>query len=49
MSRPSTPEEVLARYWGYPSFRSRQREIIQSVLDGRDTLGLLPTLSLIHI
>lgn len=43
MSRPSTPEEVLARYWGYPSFRSRQREIIQSVLDGRDTLGLLPT------
>lgn len=43
MSRPSTPEEVLARYWGYPSFRSRQREIIQSVLDGHDTLGLLPT------
>ena len=38
-----TPEDILERYWGYPSFRSRQREIIGSVLDGHDTLGLLPT------
>lgn len=38
-----SPEDILSRYWGYPSFRSRQREIIGSVLDGHDTLGLLPT------
>lgn len=38
-----SPEEVLQRYWGYSSFRERQRDIIESVLDGRDTLGLLPT------
>lgn len=38
-----TPEEILERYWGYTSFRPRQREIIDCVLAGRDTLGLLPT------
>lgn len=38
-----TPEEVLARYWGYTSFRPLQREIISSVLEGKDTLALLPT------
>lgn len=38
-----TPEEVLKRYWRYDAFRPCQREIIQSVLDGHDTLGLLPT------
>lgn len=39
----STPEEILSRYWGYPAFRACQREIIGSVLSGRDTIGLLPT------
>lgn len=34
---------ILGRYWGYGSFRPMQREIIESVLAGRDTLGLLPT------
>lgn len=35
--------DVLRRYWGYDSFRPLQHEIIESVLKGRDTLGLLPT------
>ena len=43
MPRPSTPREVLSHYWGYDDFRPMQAEIIDSVLAGRDTLGLLPT------
>lgn len=35
--------EILKRYWGYEQFRPLQEEIIQSVMDGRDTLALLPT------
>ena len=42
-SLPATPAECLKRYWGYDSFRSRQEEIINSVLEGRDTLAILPT------
>ena len=38
-----SPEEVLERYWGYSTFRPLQREIVQAALDGRDTLGLMPT------
>lgn len=38
-----TPEDVLKKYWGYNAFRPMQRDIIQSVLDGVDTLALLPT------
>lgn len=34
---------ILSRHWGYDSFRPCQEEIIRSVLDGRDTIGLLPT------
>lgn len=35
--------ETLRSHWGYDSFRPGQEEIIDSVLDGRDTMGLLPT------
>ena len=38
-----TPQEVLHRYWHYTAFRPLQAEIIDSVLAGHDTLGLLPT------
>ena len=34
---------VLRKYWGYDSFREQQEEIIESVLNNNDTLGLLPT------
>ena len=34
---------ILSRYWGYPSFRPLQEEIVDSVMDGKDTLALLPT------
>ena len=37
------PELVLKTVFGYDSFRSNQRKIIQSVLDGKDTLAIMPT------
>ena len=36
-------ESILERWWGYKEFRPMQREIIESVLQGRDTLALMPT------
>lgn len=39
----SKPAEILLKYWGYHTFRPAQEEIIQSILEGRDTLALLPT------
>jgi len=39
----SNTQKILKAYWGYPSFRFLQEDIIQSVLEGNDTLALLPT------
>ncbi len=36
-------QEILRTYWGYPDFRGIQREIIDSISHGKDTLGLMPT------
>ena len=35
--------KILLQYWGFSSFRTMQEDIIRSVLEGKDTLALLPT------
>lgn len=35
--------QVLTKYWGFTSFRPLQEDIIRSVAEGKDTLGLMPT------
>ncbi|MGJ8666229.1 MAG: RecQ family ATP-dependent DNA helicase [Patiriisocius sp.] len=39
----NSPQNILEKYWGYTSFRPKQEEIINSVLNGIDTVALLPT------
>lgn len=36
-------QKILQQYWGYDDFRGIQRDIIESIGAGRDTLGLMPT------
>lgn len=47
MSTPASSSDryqsVLKKYWGYSDFRGIQRDIIESIGSGHDTLGLMPT------
>lgn len=36
-------EAILKKYWGYDGFRLVQEQIVASIAEGRDTLGLMPT------
>ena len=38
-----TYKEILKQYWGYENFRGIQEDIIESIGNGHDTLGLMPT------
>jgi ATP-dependent DNA helicase RecQ len=38
-----TYRQILTKYWGFTSFRPLQEDIIRSISEGRDTLGLMPT------
>ena len=38
-----TAEQILEKYWGHQSFRPLQKEIINSIVNGGDTIALLPT------
>lgn len=39
----SDPEKILKEYWGFSGFRGSQKEIIQTVLEDKDVLALMPT------
>ena len=38
-----TAQETLKEYWGYDSFRPMQEDIVNTALEGRDVLAILPT------
>src|SRR3989338_3544133 len=39
----ATPHELLKQYWGFSDFRLGQKEVVESVIAGRDTLAVMPT------
>ncbi len=39
----ASSQEILKKYWGYADFKYPQKEIIDAVLEGKDTLAILPT------
>ena len=43
VASPMSYLDILHKYWGYSDFRGIQREIIESIGAGKDTLGLMPT------
>ena len=43
MKENKTPEKLLKSIFGYDSFRPLQREVIQNILDGQDTIAVMPT------
>ena len=43
LGSPSPLQDAVARYWGYTSFRPLQREAMDAVLAGRDSIVVLPT------
>ena len=43
MNSADNYKEILHQYWGYDDFRGIQRDIIESIGSGKDTLGLMPT------
>ena len=38
-----TPEDILKRFFGYDTFRDNQKPIVMRILNGQDTLGVMPT------
>ena len=36
------PNDILRKYYGYPSFRPGQGEVVSAILEGRDALAIIP-------
>src|ERR671937_296860 len=43
LNHTETLDAVLERYWGFTTFRPLQREAMDAILSGRDSLVVLPT------